>query len=55
MKSLDEILNYYIEGIMNEYNITDKTQAESILAGALENDKSDITITEVIENTIERH
>jgi hypothetical protein len=53
MQNLSAILNFYIEGIMREYNITDKLEAETILANALEQDKSDIAITDAIEKLVE--
>ncbi|MFC4322870.1 hypothetical protein [Litchfieldia salsa] len=53
MQNLNSILNYYIEGIMKEYNITDRMEAETILASALVQDKSDIAITDAIEKLVE--
>lgn len=54
LRNLNEILNYYIEGIMKEYSITDRKRAEGILANALQNEKADIAITDIIEQEIEQ-
>lgn len=53
MENLQNILKYYIEGIMNDYEIKDREKAESILANALETEEADIAITERISHAME--
>jgi hypothetical protein len=53
LESLQTILKYYIEGIMNDYEIGDRKKAESILANALETEEADVAITERISRAME--
>lgn len=53
LENLQNILKYYIEGIMNDYEIKDREKAESILANALETEEADIAITERISHAME--
>ncbi|WP_156177883.1 hypothetical protein [Bacillus sp. SA1-12] len=53
MENLQNILKYYIEGIMNDYEIKDSEKAESILANALQTEEADVAITERIINAMQ--
>ncbi|MGM7722832.1 hypothetical protein [Metabacillus sp. Hm71] len=53
MENLQNILKYYIEGIMNDYEIKDREKAESILANALQTEEADVAITERIINAMQ--
>ncbi|RBW69660.1 hypothetical protein [Bacillus taeanensis] len=55
MENLDGILQYYVKGIMNEYDIKEQQQAEQILADALQSEQADIVITEFVENVLEKN
>jgi hypothetical protein len=54
LENLEIILQYYVKGIMNEYNLSEQKQAEQILADALQSEKADIVITEFVESVLEK-